>query len=184
MSIVGRLGFGICLMVAGYALKSAANTGGPTTTTTNGMQISRPAGAPPIANVRNDDTEMAAAHAKALAGIGEFWAALDRKAPNEKSHMLKVRFPVAGESAIKGEQVWVADVRREGAGRYSARLDNKPRNLPQFRIGDRVDFVDGMITDWMFIRDGKLVGNETMRVALARMPKAEAEKLRAMVEKP
>jgi uncharacterized protein YegJ (DUF2314 family) len=36
----------------------------------------------------------------------------------------------------------------------------------------------------MFMRNGKLVGNETMRPLLKRMPKEQADRYRAMYETP
>ncbi len=50
--------------------------------------------------------------------------------------------------------------------------------------GERYSFKEADISDWMFMRNGKIVGNETMRPLLKRMPKAEAARYRAMLESP
>lgn len=137
----------------------------------------------PMAIVGSDDSQMNAAHAKARSTLPAFWSALAAQNLGEKNFSLKVRFPIPGK-ANSGEHVWMLDVQRDGAGRYSGRLDNKPRFLPDYQIGQRLAFTDAMISDWMFTRRGKIVGNESMRPLLARMPKQEAAKLRAMLETP
>jgi uncharacterized protein YegJ (DUF2314 family) len=40
------------------------------------------------------------------------------------------------------------------------------------------------ISDWLYMRDGKMVGNETLRPLLKTMPADEAEKLRSMMASP
>jgi uncharacterized protein YegJ (DUF2314 family) len=140
----------------------------------------------PFVVVANEDAEVNAAHAKARQNIGQFWAALDRHDPGEKNFSLKVRFPVPASVAKgdNGEHMWVLDVARAGNGSYSGRLDNVPRFLPSMHAGDRVTFSDNMISDWMFTRNGKIVGNESMRPLLARLPDDKAAKLRQMLETP
>jgi uncharacterized protein YegJ (DUF2314 family) len=40
------------------------------------------------------------------------------------------------------------------------------------------------IADWMFMRSGKIVGGETIRLLLKSLPKAEADALRTRLETP
>lgn len=137
----------------------------------------------PMAVVSSDDAEMNAAHSKARSTLPAFWSAFENQSASEKNFALKVRFPVPGK-ADSGEHVWMLDVKRDGDGRYSGRLDNKPRFLPDYEIGQRLAFNEPMISDWMFTRRGKIVGNESMRPLLARMPKEKADQLRGMLESP
>jgi uncharacterized protein YegJ (DUF2314 family) len=92
-----------------------------------------------------------------------------------------VRFPTRGTSA---EHIWMAEVKKLPDGRYSARFANQPRDLPGKRVGDQVEFAQADISDWMFMRNGKIVGGETIRPLLKSMPKADAEALRARMETP
>ena len=92
--------------------------------TANAIMGVKPPQRAPVFDVQNGDPAMTAAHAKARATIGEFWASLDRKFPNEGSHNLKVRFPLSGPGGATGEQMWVNDVTRIALGRYAGRLDN------------------------------------------------------------
>ena len=47
-----------------------------------------------------------------------------------------------------------------------------------------VEFKEADISDWMFMRNGKIVGGETIRPLLKAMPKADADALRARMETP
>jgi uncharacterized protein YegJ (DUF2314 family) len=52
------------------------------------------------------------------------------------------------------------------------------------KLGQRYEFTAETISDWTFKRNGKLVGNETMRVLLPRMPEEQAAVYRQMYETP
>ena len=137
----------------------------------------------PIIDFANGDLEMAAAIAKARATLPAFWISYEAPKAEEAGHSLKVRFPVPGRSN-GGEHIWMAEVKKLSGGRYSGRFANQPRDLPGKRAGDLVQFAEGDISDWMFTRNGKIVGGETIRPMLKRMPKADAEALRARMETP
>jgi len=135
----------------------------------------------PIIDFANGDPEMAAAIAKARATLPAFWASYEAPKAAEAGHSLKVRFPTGGNRA---EHIWMAEVKKLGDGRYSGRFANQPRDLPGKRAGDLVQFAEGDISDWMFMRGGKIVGGETIRPMLRHMPKADADALRARLETP
>jgi uncharacterized protein YegJ (DUF2314 family) len=135
----------------------------------------------PIVDVPTSDPVMAAAIVKARATLPEFWASYENPKDSESGHSLKVRFPTGGKN---GEHIWMADVKKLGAGLYSGRFANAPRDLPGRREGDLVEFTEASISDWMFLRNGKIVGGETIRPMLKSLPKRDADALRARLEKP
>jgi uncharacterized protein YegJ (DUF2314 family) len=135
----------------------------------------------PVINVPSQDAEMAAAIAKARATLPVFWASYEAPKPSESGHSLKVRFPNARNG---GEHIWMMQVKRLPNGHYSGRFGNAPRDLPGKREGDLAEFTDADISDWMFMRNGKIVGVETIRPLLKSMPKADADALRARMETP
>ena len=140
-----------------------------------------PARAETIIDVRTADAEMNAAIAHARETLPTFWASYEAPKPSETGHSLKVRFPTGGS---RGEHIWMADVKKLPNGGYSARFANQPRDLPGKRVGDLVEFKQADISDWMFMRNGKIVGGETIKPLLKSMPKAEADALRARMEQP
>ena len=135
----------------------------------------------PVIDVASANAEMAAAIAKARATLPAFWASYDAPKASEAGHSLKVRFATRKND---GEHIWMADVKKLADGRYSGRVANEPRDLPGKRAGDLVEFSQADISDWVFMRNGKIVGGETIRPLLKSLPKADADALRARMETP
>jgi len=135
----------------------------------------------PVVNVPNSNPEMAAAIAKARATLPMFWASYEAPKTTETGHSLKVRF---ANPRNDGEHIWMAEVKKLAGGRYSGRFANQPRDLPGKHAGDLVEFTEADISDWMFMRNDKIVGGETIKPLLKSMPKADADALRARMETP
>jgi uncharacterized protein YegJ (DUF2314 family) len=135
---------------------------------------------PPIVGVRSADAEMNAAIARARDTLPTFLASCDAPKPTETGHALKVRFEVGAD----GEHIWVTDVKKLSDGNYSGRLANEPNDLPGKNIGDQVEFKQSDISDWMFMRNEKVVGGETIKALLKSMPEEEADAVRARMEQP
>jgi uncharacterized protein YegJ (DUF2314 family) len=133
---------------------------------------------PPVVGVRAADAEMNAAIAHARDTLPTFWASCDAPKPTEIGHALKVRFDVGAEV----EHIWVSDVKKLSDGNYSGRFANEPSDLLGKNIGDQVKFKQIDISDWMFMRNEKVVGGETIKALLKSMPKEEADALRARME--
>jgi uncharacterized protein YegJ (DUF2314 family) len=134
-----------------------------------------------VIDVPNGDPEMAVAIGKARASLPAFWASYDNPKSSEGGHSLKVRFPYGSNSH---EHIWMAEVKKLADGRYSGRFANALVHLPGRRIGDLVEFTEADISDWMFMRNGKIAGGATIWPVLKSMPKAEAAALRARMEMP
>jgi uncharacterized protein YegJ (DUF2314 family) len=77
----------------------------------------------------------------------------------------------------------MADVERLPDGNYSGRFSNEPNNLPG-NIGDQAEFEQADISDWMFMRNEKIVGGETIKLLLKSMPEEDADAMRARMEQP
>jgi uncharacterized protein YegJ (DUF2314 family) len=134
---------------------------------------------PPVIDVRAADAEMKAAIAHARNTLPTFWASYDAPQPTEYGHCLKVRF--AGDGYV--EHIWMADVERLPDGRYSGRFGNEPDNVPG-NMFDQAEFEQAAITDWMFMRNEKIVGMETIKPLFKSMPKQDADAMRARMEQP
>jgi len=133
----------------------------------------------PVIDVPSANAEMAAAIAKTRNTLPTFWASYESPKPSEAGHSLKVRFP---NRVNNGEHIWMAEVKKLGDGRYSGLFANAPVYLPGKR--DLVEFREAVISDWMFMRNSKIVGGETIKPLLKSMPKADADALRAPMETP
>lgn len=133
-----------------------------------------------VINVPNEDAEMAAAIAKARASLPKFWKVREAAKAGEEGFALKVRIPYGKDFA---EHFWLTNIMRDG-DRMSGIISNDPNDATHVSKGDRYDFTEAEVSDWLYRRNGKMVGNETMRPLLKRMPKAQADQYRAMYESP
>lgn len=133
-----------------------------------------------VISVADTDAEMNAAIARARATLPVFWASYEAPKRMEAEHSLKVRFQTAGND----EHIWMSNVTKLPSGGYAARFADTPHNMPGKRFGDLAEFRDADISDWLFMRNGKIVGGETIKPLLKFMPKADADVLRARMEQP
>lgn len=138
--------------------------------------------APPaetVISVLSEDKEMNAAIEKARGSLATFWSSYDAPAAGETDHALKVAISGNGST----EHFWLTRIKRDG-GKLSGLISNQPQSVKTVKMGERYVFTPEMISDWTFKRNGKLVGNETMRVLLPRMPEEQAAVYRQMYERP
>ena len=123
---------------------------------------------------------MAAAQAKARASLPDFWKKFAHPSANENRFMLKVMMPYSEKDV---EHIWVGDIELKD-DKINATVGNTPKNVTYVKFGQRIEFEQDQISDWMYYRDGKIVGNFTKRPLLARMPPDEAARYRAMLAEP
>lgn len=115
-----------------------------------------------------DDAEMNAAIQKARDSLPLFWAVFRDKPPEVTYFSLKV-----GISDGQGtEHFWTRDIELSD-GRITAIIDNDPVMVKTVKRDQRVDVLEHDISDWMFVRNGKIVGGETLRVMLKQMSPEE-----------
>ena len=132
-----------------------------------------------VIGVSPDDAEMNAAIAKARASLGEFWREFASPGKGVDEFCLKVRI----SDGRNTEHFWLREIKRNGA-KISGVIDNDPTDVKTVKLGQRYEFTEADISDWSFQRNGKIVGNETMRPLLAKMPPDEAQYYRDMLETP
>lgn len=132
-----------------------------------------------VIHVPEDDAEMNAAIDKARRTLPEFWGALAAPGPSEANFALKVM--ISDGEAV--EHFWLTDIERSGDVIVGT-ISNDPSDVKSVRMGQRYEFSEADVSDWMYFRNGKMVGNETMRPLLKRMPEDQAERYRALYEKP
>jgi uncharacterized protein YegJ (DUF2314 family) len=131
---------------------------------------SRQPNADRVINVEDTDQEMNAAIEKARASLPSFWQAFDHHEPGESDFSLKVRITDSHGT----EHFWTSDIERKD-GKVFGTINNDPDIVKNVKIGDRVEIPEADISDWMFLREDKMVGNYTIRVLLKQMPAQEAE---------
>jgi uncharacterized protein YegJ (DUF2314 family) len=164
-----RIAFAIAVLAAsGVALASSAAN----------AQAARPKDK--VVDFSRDDAEMNQAIRKARDSLGDFWKAYTSPGPGEVDFLLKVAIPY---SSSANEHFWLKDISRDGS-RLVGTIDNDPNRATHVKRGERYTFEESSVSDWMYRRNGKIVGAETLRVMLPRMPKQQADSFRAQLEKP
>lgn len=126
------------------------------------------------------DLEMAVAKQKARACLPAFWSAIRARGSHDQAFNVKIPLTRADGRV---EYVWAVEPKCSAKAHCRARLNNEASGAGR-KIGETITFKEQDIVDWMFLRDGKIIGNETLRVLLKRMPREEAEELRQAFETP
>ena len=124
-----------------------------------------------------DEEEMAKAIERAISEVDTFIA--DLKTGQSMSYGVKV--PIEDDGAV--EHFWLTGVTYDN-NKFTGTIDNEPGIVSNVTIGQQYSVAKDEISDWMFLRDGKMYGNYTMRPLLATLPEEEANRYRAMFANP
>jgi len=129
-----------------------------------------------VATLRSGDADIARAIAKAREDFHFFAARLANPEPGDESFAVKVGIEHEGNS----EHLWLTDVRIDGEA-IEGEIGNDPSWVP-LKLGDRWRGTMAQLSDWVYISHGRMQGNFTLRAMLPRMPKAQREQARALLE--
>lgn len=132
-----------------------------------------------VISVEDNDPEMTAAIAKARETLPQFWKVFDKPERGESDFALKVEITDKRGS----EHFWATDIERD-AGKTMGTINNDPNTVTKVKLGDRIEIPEADISDWLYMRDGKMVGNHTLRALFKQMPAGEVEKLKKMLADP
>lgn len=124
-----------------------------------------------------DKEEMAAATARAISEVDDFITELNSGKWN--SYAVKAPIEDQGET----EHFWLVDV-KFADGKFTGRIDNDPGLVSNVKIGQDWTLGKTEISDWMYVKDGKMHGNYTLRPLLATMSDEDAAQYRAMLATP
>jgi uncharacterized protein YegJ (DUF2314 family) len=132
-----------------------------------------------VINVADDDPEMLAAIAKARDTLPHFWKVFDKPERGESGFSLKVKITDPRGT----EHFWATDIERRD-GKIMGTINNDPNVVATVKLGDRIQIAEADISDWLYMRDRKMVGNETLKPLLKKMPAGEAEQLKNIMADP
>ena len=118
--------------------------------------------------IEKDDPEMNAAKARARAETDAF---LDKVHTGEAQDF-SVKVPVEDGTTV--EYFWLKEVAYKD-GVFTGKIDNDPEEVHTVKLGDAVTVKKDEIADWLYMQDGKMHGNYTMRVLLKKMSPEEAD---------
>jgi uncharacterized protein YegJ (DUF2314 family) len=130
-------------------------------------------------SVKDDDPEMVAAIAKARETLPQFWLVFDRRGQGETNFALKVRIT----DKHGAEHFWAIDLERR-EGKILGTINNDPDIVASVKLGDRITIPEADISDWLYMRDGKMVGNHTIRPLFKKMSAKEVQQLKEVMAEP
>jgi len=96
----------------------------------------------------------------------------NRRGVNEHSFFVKYNFAADEGSNIETEQVWLTGIHFKNDNYYGI-LSNNPQNLDGLKKGDIVIFSPDLITDWMYVREGKIIGGYSIKYLLEKIPEEQ-----------
>jgi uncharacterized protein YegJ (DUF2314 family) len=124
-----------------------------------------------------DEQEMEAAIAKARSEVDTFLAELAN--PTGTDHSVKA--PVTDQG--KTEHFWLTEITFAN-DQFEGSIGNDPGIVSNVKFGQKWTIKKSEISDWMYMRDGKIHGNYTMRPLLKGMPEEEAAEMRQILAEP
>jgi uncharacterized protein YegJ (DUF2314 family) len=123
-----------------------------------------------------DDPAMNAAIKKARNALPDFWKMFAAPGPDISDFALKLGI----SDGKMVEHFWCADIQGD-AGKAKCAIANEPQNVFTVSNGQTIDVDAAIISDWMYRKNGKIVGGHTIRVMITRMGPEEAAQTRAML---
>jgi len=123
-----------------------------------------------------DEKKMEQAIADARSTLDEFMARFRSPQRGDEDFHVKVRI----EDKNGVEHFWVSDLKFDSE-RYSGKIADEPGIVKKVKFGQEYSFTRSEISDWMYMANGKMHGNYTLRVELESMPPKEADALKKKI---
>jgi uncharacterized protein YegJ (DUF2314 family) len=132
-----------------------------------------------VVNVAGSDAEMNAAIAKARSLLPGFWEIFANPQHGETDFSIKVRI----DDGKKHEHFWTRDIERKD-GKIFATIDDDPEIVKNVKMDQRIEVPEANISDWLYMRDGKMYGNYTIRPLFKQMTPKEADFYKKLLAEP
>ena len=121
------------------------------------------------------DQEMAAASQKARDEYATFLQSLkDSSDKIENGHAVKLSFRYDENNS---EHIWLNDLFFAGSKLFGV-LTTPPVHIDRVNFGDTLLITKDSVSDWMYLRNNKLVGGYTIRLLYERMSQREKDEFR------
>lgn len=118
-----------------------------------------------------------AAVAEARKTLPVFWSKVEGAPGDVTEFRLKIGLPTPNGAV---EHIWADLVSRSG-DEIIGKIVNDPVNLPDLKFGSVVRIAPETISDWSYMKGGKLYGGYTMRALMDRLPPDSQAEVRALL---
>ena len=128
-----------------------------------------------IYSVESEDEEMNKAIINAQKTYNDFLNAFKNPDSLMSDFAVKMKFDYGSSS---GEHMWLGDLHFKSEKLFGI-LNNDPVEIKTVKLGDTLGIIQDKISDWMYLKNNKLVGGHTIKVLYNKMSpdeKKEREK--------
>ncbi len=123
-------------------------------------------------SVASDDPVMLAIIEDARASVSEFLSRQSRPADDESGFQVKYPFETDPGSDVNYEHIWLDNVILED-GEYFGTIANDPEYISDLAYGDVVMIDIDSISDWMYVKAGKIIGGKSIKYLIEKIPEDE-----------
>jgi uncharacterized protein YegJ (DUF2314 family) len=131
--------------------------------------------ADPTLHLDQNDAELDRIAEQARATLPVFVRRLRHPMDGDDNFRIKCPFRADSGSGFSREQLWLSDIRFKN-GAYFGTVTNTPFYISGLKKGDTLSFSIDDITDWMYTRDGKIIGGLSIKYLLEQIPENERDK--------
>ncbi|MDR3139385.1 MAG: DUF2314 domain-containing protein [Treponema sp.] len=123
----------------------------------------------PTRHISGEDEGLNQISREARESFPEFARKMSDPGPDEGDFRVKYPFQAEPGSAFGYEHIWLEDIFFED-GRYYGTLSNRPYYISSLQAGDVVPFEAELISDWMYIKAGQIVGGCSVKYLIKQIP--------------
>jgi uncharacterized protein YegJ (DUF2314 family) len=138
-----------------------------------GKENSRPAESPTL-HINQEDEGLNQIGREARESFPGFIRKMRNPEPDEGGFRVKYPFAAEEGSAFSHEHIWLEDIFIED-GLYYGTLSNRPYYLGSLQAGDVVIFEGDAISDWMYLKAGKIVGGRSIKYLMEQIPEPDRD---------
>jgi uncharacterized protein YegJ (DUF2314 family) len=132
------------------------------------------AGFKSIAQAENDDPILRTIALGAQERLAEFTRKLRNPADDEYNFQVKYPFASDPGSEYTHEHLWIKDIEFKD-GKFHGTLSNSPLYIQGLALGDRVEFFLDDISDWMYMKQGRIQGGQSIKYLIEKIPPADRD---------
>lgn len=124
---------------------------------------------PELVYIPDQDEKMTWAIEKARLTLWHFEESLKTPQYGQQHVSIKVKI----EDGDQVEHIWLDDPDFDNDGNLFGIVGNTPVNVNNVKLGQHIGIEKSLVSDWMIVEQGRLIGGYTIRAIRDRIPEAE-----------
>ena len=132
-----------------------------------------------VISVEDDDAEMNSAIVKARETLPHFWQVFEKPERGESDFALKVK--ITDQRGT--EHFWAIDIEKLN-GKIKGTINNDPNIVKAVKLGSRIEIPEADISDWMYMREEKMIGNQTLKPLFKQMSAEQVKQFKSIMAEP